>query len=141
MVWYFVIISIAIVLMVWFLLRRTARGKEKVTAVLATRQQFVAEEFGRHYFADNARRMTLAIKVRKMMDELLEVDLGGLHPDDGLETDLLLDALDSLASVLLIQKIEEEWGLNISNRDTVKIRTFRDLVKYVDEQTKYYESL
>ncbi|MCP4601070.1 MAG: hypothetical protein GY847_11195 [Proteobacteria bacterium] len=106
-----------------------------MTTLLTSRPQLASAEFGPYYYADSPRRAQIASKLREIMDHSTKIDLAGLHPGDRFEGDLQLSILDSLAVVLLIVEIEEEWKLKIPNSDAQYIHTFMDLVNYLDDRS------
>lgn len=67
--------------------------------------------------------------IRNEMDMFIEPD-AVITPDMNLAADLHIDSLDM---VLVVDAIEEEFGINIKNEDMSGIRTVRDIEKKIIE--------
>jgi acyl carrier protein len=106
-------------------------------ARLRDRQQFADEDFGKAFFAGDARE-SAAIRTRRVLAENLETDLGGIRPDDRLDDDL--NAQIS-ANVDLFWQLEKEFridcqveDLEVFEKTTSQLVTFSDLVSYVQKK-------
>lgn len=104
---------------------------------LRDRQQFGDEDFGKTFFAGGDRAGT-AVRIRRVLEDNLEIDLGGLRPDDKLDDDL--NAKIS-TNVDLFWQLEKEFridcqveNLEIFEKTTSQLMTFSDLVGYVQNR-------
>jgi acyl carrier protein len=112
---------------VW-LSERTVR--RRVLRRMQSRPARTAEEFGRDLFpAESAR---VAVRIREILARYLTVDLSRLSPGDTF-VDLEMAELDSMATVGFVLDLEREFGIKIPDRDTQRLKTFRDVVEYVSE--------
>ncbi len=77
--------------------------------------------------------MTIAEKVKKMIDEQLGVNESEVLPDAKFIDDLGADSLDI---VELVMALEDEYGIEIPDEDAEKIQTVGDAVRYIEEHQK-----
>jgi len=103
---------------------------------LRDRQQFDDDQFAKSFFAGNQRTADIAVRVRKILSDNLEISLGGIRPEDKLNDDL--DTQLS-ANPDLFWELEKAFGIDamVENLDeferiTTEIVTFADLVKYIE---------
>lgn len=60
----------------------------------------------------------------------LNIDVTGVKDDSDLTNDLGLDSLDN---VELIMGVEEEFGIEIPDEESLKITTYGQVVKYIED--------
>ena len=79
-------------------------------------------------------RDTVAVeeKVKRIIVEELGVEESAVSPDAKFIEDLGADSLDT---VELVMRLEEEFGLEIPDEDAEKILTVRDAVQYIKDRT------
>lgn len=70
-------------------------------------------------------------KVKTIVVDQLGISYGDVTPDASFVEDLGADSLDV---VELVMALEEEFDLQISDEDAIKIATVRDAVEYITEQ-------
>lgn len=75
--------------------------------------------------------MELQDKVIKLVSEATKVELSSIKAETSFVDDLNLDSLDM---VELMMKMEDEFGVEIPENDTEKLKTIKDVVAYL--QTK-----
>ncbi|APH43296.1 Acyl carrier protein [Leptospira interrogans serovar Copenhageni/Icterohaemorrhagiae] len=68
-------------------------------------------------------------KVKSIIVEQLGVDESEVTPEAHFIDDLGADSLDT---VELVMALEEEFGIEISDEDAVKIQTVGDVTKFID---------
>jgi acyl carrier protein len=73
-------------------------------------------------------RMDIAAKVKEIIIDKLGVDEGEIQPKARFIEDLGADSLDS---VELIMKFEEEFDIEIPDTDSEKIRSVQDAIDYI----------
>ena len=71
-------------------------------------------------------------KVKSIITEQLGVDESEVTPEANFVDDLGADSLDT---VELVMALEEEFGIEISDEDSEKIKTVGDVIKYIDEHS------
>lgn len=72
-------------------------------------------------------------KIKKIITEILEFDADKVTPEADLTDGIGFDSLDK---VDLMMGIEEEFEIEIPDKDIPSIRTMKDLVEYVDARKK-----
>jgi acyl carrier protein len=72
-------------------------------------------------------------KVKALISEQLGVDESEITPSASFADDLGADSLDQ---VELVMALEEQFGMEISDADTERIRTVQEAIEYVDKHAK-----
>ena len=105
---------------------------------LLDRQQFDDEEFGRSFYGGHKVRADLAVRVRRILSDNLEMSLDGIRPEDHLDDDL---DVQLEVNPDLFWALEKEFGFNarveeleVFEKTTSEIATFSDLVSYVERK-------
>jgi acyl carrier protein len=105
---------------------------------LRDRQQFTDEEFGKTFFSGSERSADIAVQIREILSENLEMPLDGIRPEDKLDEDLNAQLE---ANPHLFWSLEEKYGFDAKVEDLEEfektvagITTFSDLVKYVERK-------
>jgi acyl carrier protein len=75
-------------------------------------------------------RMDIAAKVKEIIVDKLGVDESEVQPNARFIEDLGADSLDS---VELIMKFEEEFGIEIPDTDSEKIKSVQNAIDYITE--------
>lgn len=78
-------------------------------------------------------RQEIFEKVKKILIEKLSVNESDIKEDSSLVDDLGVDSLDL---VELLMKFEEEFKIEISEEETQKILTIKDIVDFIEEKAK-----
>ncbi len=76
--------------------------------------------------------METADKVKEIISQQLDVDMGQIKEESQFIEDL---GADSLAIVELVLAFEEQFEIEIPDEDTEKIRTVGDAVTYIGSHT------
>jgi acyl carrier protein len=77
-------------------------------------------------------RMETADKVKEIISQQLDVDMGQIKEESQFIEDL---GADSLAIVELVLAFEEQFEIEIPDEDTEKIRTVGDAISYIESRT------
>ena len=75
--------------------------------------------------------MALEEKIKKIIAEQLGVEEEDITPDSSFVEDLGADSLDT---VELVMRFEEEFGIEIPDEDAEKILTVQNVVDYIKEK-------
>jgi acyl carrier protein len=94
------------------------------------RQLTPVSAFGTRYYPD-PEAAAIATFLLEQMTELAGYDFSGAVPSDGINTDLRLDEIDSLANVELITRVEERFRIEISDIEAKRVLTIDDLVQLI----------
>ncbi len=65
--------------------------------------------------------------LKGMVGEVLAIDPSGIRPDKP----LIEYGMDSVRTVDLVVRVEERYGVQVSDADVAKIRTLRDVESYL----------
>ncbi len=76
--------------------------------------------------------MAIDTKVKEIIAEQLNVEVGDLEPTKSFINDLGADSLDV---VELVMAMEEAFDIEIPDEDAEKIQTVGDAIKYITEHT------
>ncbi len=76
--------------------------------------------------------METADKVKEIISQQLDVDMGQIKEESQFIEDL---GADSLAIVELVLAFEEQFEIEIPDEDTEKIRTVGDAISYIESRT------
>ena len=71
-------------------------------------------------------------RIKKIVVDLLNIDEASVTTSSSFQNDLGADSLDT---VELIMKLEEEFEINIPEEDAEKIVTIGDAIRYIEKQT------
>ena len=77
--------------------------------------------------------MDIADKVKEIVSQQLDVELGEVKEEARFIEDL---GADSLAIVELVLAFEEQFEIDIPDEDTEKIATVGDAIKYIQDHVK-----
>ncbi len=96
------------------------------------RQPLNAQSFYERYFQDRNVPANIVIKIRNILEEVLETDLSRLQATDDLTKNLsFFFDYDSMAGEELASKLEEEFKINITFAEAEKAHTIEEIVNLV----------
>jgi hypothetical protein len=107
----------------------------KVSRHVAGRQKLSDSEFAEKYFP--AEQRETAVKLRRMLETYIPVNVNLVQPQDRLVDDLGLAARFScgLDVVSFVQDIEDEFKVEFGEEDYLQMQTFHDAVEIVFGKT------
>jgi len=109
-------------------------NRRRAERLLAPRPQLDPASFGRAYFGESGPRAALAAQLREILARHVPFTLDGLAADDAFVKDLWMDELDSMSAVEFLLDIEEHFGIKVPDEDAEAIRTFRQLLDYLEHR-------
>jgi acyl carrier protein len=74
--------------------------------------------------------MSVEAKIKEVIVDLLGVDESEIQMDTDLREDLGADSLDFTE---IVMELEEEYGFEADEAKLLEIKTFGDVVKYIEE--------
>jgi acyl carrier protein len=113
--------------------KRTAKSRRKrIEKVFANRKSLDEPAFYRNYFQAKGVPMYVAIGVRQVLEEVLDVDLTRLNAEDNFTTNLhFFFERDSFADVEIVTQLEQKFGIKFSAQDAESMTTVADIVNVV----------
>lgn len=128
-------ISICFLIVLFF---NDRRGKRHLIKTLEARPIENDQAFARHWLGESDELAGVAVRLRKLLAQDLDLPGDRLKPDDRLDEEL--DA-ELIARPEVFEHIEDEFGIatNVMDygehiKDLERLTTFRDLVRYVDSR-------
>jgi len=121
----------------YFSSRERRTRKRKLRQLYAAREPLEDDEFyEKFYGSSNAPRGVVATIRRVLAEEFYLVDMSRLVPQDDFTGNLSIiwgqwSGLDGLESVEVVQRLEEEFGINISNAEAAQMKTWNDIIMTV----------
>jgi len=108
------------------------KKKRLYEAAFAGREPLNAQSFYERYFCDRGVPSYIVIGIRKILEDTLDADLSRLSAEDDFTQNLRF-ALerDSLADVEIVQQLEDEFHIKITDAEAEKTITIRDIVDLV----------
>jgi acyl carrier protein len=110
-----------------------SRAKRKrFEAAFAGREPLDAQAFYERYFQSRGVPADVVIKVRRILEDVLDADLSRLKAEDDLTSNLsFFFQYDSMADVELVIRLEEEFGIKITDAEAEQTHTVEDIVSLV----------
>ena len=71
------------------------------------------------------------IRLRRIVSEILDVDISEVKPKVSFQDDLGVDSLDAIELIIFI---EEEFDIEIPDQDAERILTFQDAIRYLESK-------
>lgn len=106
--------------------------KKKFEEAFAGREPLDERTFYEKYFHSRGVPADVVIKVRRILEDVLDADLSRLKADDDLTKNLsFFFQYDSLADVELVERLEEEFDIKIADAEAEKTHTVEDVVNLV----------
>ena len=97
--------------------------------IFAKREPLDDAQLWERRFKDPGVALDTVERVRRILGEILEVDLSKIRAGDGLSKQLsFLWDVDSLADLKLVHALEEEFKISISDAEAAAMKTFQDIV-------------
>ncbi len=103
--------------------------QEKLEHVFAGREPLDDSQLWESYFKREGVALDTVTRVRRILGEILEADLLRIRDTDDFSKELAFFwDLDSLADVEIVQALEEEFHITISDAEAVAMKRLRDIV-------------
>jgi acyl carrier protein len=127
-----IIIAILLVIGIPMWIYESRAKRKKFEEAFAGREPLDEKTFYETYFQSRGVPADVVIKVRHILEEVLDADLSRLKVEDDLTKNLsFFFQYDSMADVELVERLEEEFSIKIADAEAEKTRTVEDIVNLV----------
>ena len=126
------LVAILIVTAIPIWLWESRAKKARIEAAFAHREPIDERTFYERYFQSRGVPAFVVIKVREVLEYELEADLSRLSADDDFTRNLsFFWDYDSLANVKIVEHLEEEFRIKITDAEAERTHTVADIVNLV----------
>lgn len=126
------VIVFIIVLTIPYAIWESRARKKKMKAAFARREPLDEQTFYERDFQSRGVPADVVTKVRRILEDELGADLSRLKAEDDFTRNLsFFFDYDSLASVKIVERLEEEFHINITDAEAEKTQTVEDIVNLV----------
>jgi acyl carrier protein len=102
---------------------------QKLEQVFAGRESLDDSQLWSRYFEQYGVAPDTVAKVRRILTQILQADLSRIRDTDDFSKELALFwSFDSLADVEIVQALEDEFGITITDAKAVAMKTLRDII-------------
>jgi acyl carrier protein len=121
--------------------RERKQKQEKVARAFAGREPLDAHQLWVRYFRQyNVAPETVA-RIREIFSRMLEVDLSRIRDTDDFSKNLAFFwDFDSLVDVELVQELEAQFGITITDAEAEAMKTLKDIVLTVHAKIMAHSS-
>ena len=103
--------------------------QQKLEVVFAGREPLDDRQLWERYFRQSDVAPETVAKIRQIISTKLEADLSRIRDTDDFSKELAFFwDFDSLADVELVQALEEQFGITITDAEAEAMKTLRDIV-------------
>ena len=107
----------------------SAQKQKKLDRLFAGREPLDDQQLWQRYFKQYGVTLETVAKIRHIFSELLEVDFSHIRDTDDFTKELAFFwDFDSLADVQLVQSLEDEFGIAITDAEAKEMKTLRAIV-------------
>lgn len=101
----------------------------KLEQVFAGREPLDDSQLCSGYFQQYGVAPDTVAKVRRILTEILQADLSRIRDADDFSKELAFFwSFDSLADVEIVQALEAEFGITITDAEAAAMKTLRDII-------------
>ncbi len=127
-----VIVAALILIAIPMAIRDRKIRQRKIDAAFADRAPLDEPTFYSRYFMARGVPEFIVVQVRRILEDELGADLSRLSAEDDLTKNLsFFFEHDSLAGVAIVERLEEEFHIKISDAEATKTHTVKDIVNLV----------
>jgi|ERR1041384_377434 acyl carrier protein len=113
--------------------RERKQKQEKVTQAFAGREPLDAHQLWELYFRQYDVAPKTVAKIREIFSRMLEVDLSRIRDTDDFSKNLAFFwDFDSLVDVELVQELEQQFGITITDAEAEAMTTLKHIVLTAD---------
>ena len=127
-----IILALLIVAGYPMLLRDRKARKEKIDAAFFGREPLDEQTFYERYFRARGVPADVAVRIRRILEDELDADLSRLSAGDDFTRNLsFFWEYDSLTDVEIVMRIEEEFGVELTDAEVGRAHTVEEIVNLV----------
>jgi len=109
--------------------RERKQKQHKLETVFVGREPLDDHQLWRRYFRQYDVRPDTVTKIRQIFAKILEADLSRIRDTDDFSKELVFFwDFDSLAAVELVEAMEEQFGITITDAEAQAMKTLRDII-------------
>lgn len=106
--------------------------KRKIEEAFAEREPLDEHTFYEKYFRARGLPANIVLKVRRILEDELNADLSRLAAEDDFSRNMsFFWEYDSMADVEIVTRLEEEFGIKITDAEAKQVRTVEAIVNLV----------
>ena len=111
-------------------------GKQRhLDHLFARREPLDDAQLWESYFRAQGVALDTVTRVRRILSDILEVDLGRIRATDSFSKQLsFFWDIDSLADLKIVHALEEDFKITISNAEAEAMKTLQDIVLEVHKK-------
>jgi acyl carrier protein len=115
--------------------REQRQKQEKLDSVFAGREPLDDHQLWERYFRQNDVAPATVARIREIFSEILRVDFSRIRDTDDFSEELAFFwDFDSLADVELVEALEKQFDIRITDAEAEAMKTLRDIVLTVHEK-------
>jgi acyl carrier protein len=112
-----------------FFLRGERKRKREIQAAFAGRESLDEQTFYERYFQARGVPADVVLRVRRILERDLGASMSRLLPDDDFTGNLkFFFNHDELASIYVVEDIEKEFGISISDDEASRMHTVNGII-------------
>jgi acyl carrier protein len=109
-----------------------SRAKKKFEAAFTGREPLDEQTFYEKYFQVRGVPLHVVVTIRRVLEDVLGEDMSRLRAEDDFRRNLsFFFEFDSMADVEIVERLQEEFNIEITNAEAERTHTVEDLVTLV----------
>ena len=112
-----------------FVIRDERKRRRNIQSVFAGRESLDEQTFYERYFKSGGVPADVVFRIRRILERVLDADMSRLRPEDDFTGNLkFFFEHDEFSSIYIVEDIEKEFGIFISDEEASRMRTISDIV-------------
>ncbi len=112
-----------------FVIRDERRRKRNIQSAFAGREPLDEQTFYDRHFRSRSVPADVVFRIRRILERVLDADMSCLRPEDDFTGNLkFFFDHDEFSSIYIVEEIEKEFGISISDEEASRMRTVSDIV-------------
>ncbi|HBB96340.1 MAG TPA: hypothetical protein DC054_13215, partial [Blastocatellia bacterium] len=119
-----VLVAVIVAVSIPFTISEERKRKRKIKSAFAGRASLDDDAFFNKYFAARGVPIDVVCRIRSLLASDLDADVSCLQPEDDFTGNLeFFFAHDELANVHIVQDLEKEFGISITDDEAARMHT------------------